>query len=169
MTEISSRQSETSAFNYCSLLPSLFESMLVERILTIWQETFMCKFTEMYQEYVCLYDLGFVHLTESITLYFSYEIMWWCCQRLFDVPQNAYHEIPRVYVCQGRHPGFCKIECGDRSGSVVPAGLPARIHAVVAPLSIGFISLISSINYYQTPLKLHVATVEYEISLWTPT
>ena len=124
MTEISSRQSETSAFNYCSLLPSLFESMLVERILTIWQETFMCKFTEMYQEYVCLYVLGFVHfgfhLTESITLNFSYEIMWWCCQRLFDVPQNAYHEIPRVYVCQGRHPGFCKIECGGSSGSVPP-------------------------------------------------
>ena len=60
MTKIRSRQSETSPFNYCSL-PSLVESMLVERVLTFWQETFMCKFNEMYQEYVCLFDLGFVH------------------------------------------------------------------------------------------------------------
>ena len=66
--------------------------------------------------FVCLFwGLGTVafmhaHLSESILINFSYDIMRWCChpgfceellfQGLLDVPQNAYHEIPRVYVYQ---------------------------------------------------------------------
>ena len=40
---ISSRQSETSAFNYCSL-PSLFESMVVKRVLFIFATLLSCKY-----------------------------------------------------------------------------------------------------------------------------
>ena len=43
MTEISSRQSEASAINYRSL-PSLFKSMLVERVLFIFPTLLSCKY-----------------------------------------------------------------------------------------------------------------------------
>ena len=161
MTKISSRQSETSAFNYCSL-PSLFECMLVERVLTIWQETFMCKFTEMYQEYVCLFVRGFGHFGfHACPLVWKHTLKFLIWDYAVVLPSRLlwriivardcwmYHKMPIMrslgYMCirgairgkpvkTGVLPWFCKIECGGSSGSAPPRnGSPSWLGCVHMP------------------------------------